>query len=153
MADVQSADRDRSDPPITYKSRGERQVADMLRRYRLNFVYEPGLLVYDRDPHQPRIWYPDFGLPDYSIYLEYFGIEGDGAYDERTRYKLDTYARQKIAVVPIYPSTLRGNYEKQIIGEIHQYTTQRLGDLERRLSQAPSPPRAGRAFYGSRRSY
>ena len=75
---------------ITYKSKGERQIADMLQRYRLDFVYEPGLLIYDREPHQPRIWYPDFGLPQYSVYVEYFGMEGDSQYDVRTRYKLDT---------------------------------------------------------------
>ena len=138
---------------ITYKSKGERQIADMLQRYRLDFVYEPGLLIYDRDPHQPRIWYPDFGLPQYSVYVEYFGMEGDSQYDARTRYKLDTYERQQIAVVPVYPSMLRGNYEKQIIGSIHQYTAQRLGDLEQRICRAPRPARGGRGFYGRNRSY
>ena len=138
--------------PIAYKSRGEQQIADMLTRYGLSFVYEPGLLVYDRHVHQPRIWYPDFGLPQYSVYVEYFGRENDPVYDERTRYKLESYARQQIAVVPVYPSTLRNNYEKQIIGGIHQCTANRLADLERRICRTPQA-RRGRGSYGCGRSY
>jgi hypothetical protein len=152
MTDESSSDSFTDYSRITYKSKGERQIADMLQRYRLDFVYEPGLLIYDRDPHQPRIWYPDFGLPQYSVYIEYFGVEGDSQYDARTRYKLDAYARQQIAVVPVYPATLRGDYDQKIIGGVRQYTANRLGDLEHRLAQAPRP-RPNRGCYGRRRSY
>jgi hypothetical protein len=122
---------------VRYKSQGERKIADVLSRYSLDFIYEPGLLVYDRDLHQPRIWYPDFGLPRYGVYIEYFGREGDPQYDARVHHKLKTYHHQQIAVVPVYPNDLRGDYERKIIDPIHQYTAGRLRDLEHRISRAP----------------
>ena len=49
-----------------FKSWGERRIADVLERYRLEYVYEPALLV--TDGGRQRIWYLDFGLPRYGVY-------------------------------------------------------------------------------------
>ena len=52
---------------IHFKSEGERRIAYFLDDNRIRYQYEPGVLVntaYDK----PRIWYPDFHLPEFASY-------------------------------------------------------------------------------------
>jgi hypothetical protein len=114
-----------------YKSVGERRIARMLDDVGIDYVYEPGLLV--NDAGMQRIWYPDFGLPQYGMYLEYFGMVNDPAYDARTRHKLDVYRENKIDVISVYPENLKGNYCGRILNEVHQTMQHRLSDLESKL--------------------
>ena len=114
-----------------YKSEGERKIAALLDRLDIKYNYEPGILV--NDGGYQRIWYPDFKLPQYSVFIEYLGIENDLQYDERTKHKLDTYRKMGIDVIPIYPSTLQGNYKRYIVGEIHRIISNRLSDLESKI--------------------
>jgi len=114
-----------------YKSEGEQKIAEFLNYMEIKYVYEPGVLV--KDNGYPRIWYPDFRLPKYEIFIEYFGIENDRIYNERTEHKLDVFRQINIDVIPVYPSTLKGNYGKYIISEIHHIASSRLSDLENKI--------------------
>ena len=110
----------------------------MLEESRIDFVYEPGLLV--TDSGKQRIWYPDFLLPRYAVYLEYFGIENDPAYAARTAHKLEVYRENRIEVVPLYPGTLRGDYRRQVLDEVHGIQQARLADLESVIyNRSPRP--------------
>ena len=113
------------------KSAGERTIADFLTNIRIKYNYEPAVLI--NDSGYNRIWYPDFGLPDYSVFIEYFGIKNDPVYDKETDYKLDAYSRNGIDVIPVYPSTLRGNFQGYILGEVYRTTNNRLLDLEEKI--------------------
>ena len=68
-----------------YKSRVERQIGDLLTARRIPFVYEKPTAVMDRGA--VRLWYPDFSL-QYGLLIEYFGVNGERDYLERTRHRI-----------------------------------------------------------------
>jgi hypothetical protein len=137
-----------------YKSKGERTIASFLDSVKIKYVYEPVVVVNDKS--YERRWYPDFGLPKYDVFIEYFGIENDPVYDERTRYKLETFHENYIDVISVYPSTLRGKYQDYILNELHRNVSGRMSDLERTItnysSHCNSRPVFRPAGYGSRSS-
>lgn len=72
----------RLNPPTTLngetvKSYGEMDIANFLFRNGVKYVYEKEYEVDTRTENRAQ-YYPDFYLPDYQIYIEYFGIDRDG---------------------------------------------------------------------------
>ena len=65
---------------LKFKSEGERRIASFLKDNSIKYQYEPGVLVNSWE-HKPRIWYPDFYLPEFGTYIEYFGLAGRQNYD------------------------------------------------------------------------
>ena len=116
-----------------YHSEGERRIAEFLERAHIHYSYQSGVLVNDRE--YQRIWYPDFRLPKYSLCIEYFGIENDPYYDQRTKHKLDAYRKNGIDVIPLYPANLRGDFGSYIFKRIYQTLDRRLSDLEEKIAQ------------------
>lgn len=55
-----------------YGTAGEKQIARMLKRNRIEFLYEHPIAVVDRG--KVRVWYPDFWLTDFGIAVEYAGM-------------------------------------------------------------------------------
>ncbi len=47
-----------------FKSDGERRIAYFLDTNLIKYQYEPGVLV-NAAENKPRIWYPDFHLPEF----------------------------------------------------------------------------------------
>ena len=137
-----------------YKSRGERTIASFLDSVKFKYNYEPVVLVNDKG--YERRWYPDFALSKYDVFIEYFGIENDPVYDERTRYKLKTFKENDIDVISVYPATLRGNYQDYILNELHRNVSGRMSDLERTINNYSSHRNSRPVFrstgYGSRSS-
>ena len=131
-----------------YKSKGERTIATFLDSVKLKYNYEPGILIKDRG--YQRIYYPDFGLPKYDVFIEYFGIENNPVYDDRQRHKLKTFKENDIDVISVYPSTLKGNYQKYILHGIHQCVYDRLSDLEKKIYGSSITPRFSSYTSGSR---
>lgn len=124
----------------TFKSKGERTIAALLDEIGIPFQYEPPVLINDNG--YERRWYLDFKLPDYSVYIEYFGIEHDRHYSMRTQHKLETFQKNNIDVIPVYPAMLRGDYAGYILSEIHRTCMKRLTGLERKIylhATQPSP--------------
>jgi hypothetical protein len=72
-----------------YKSKAEVQIARMFERNNIAYRYEYPVAVVDRG--RTRLWYPDFYLPDYAVIIEYFGVNGDTSYDNRTKHKIEVY--------------------------------------------------------------
>lgn len=69
-------------PPTTLKgekvkSYGEMDIANFLFRNGIAYEYEREYEVDTRTEEHAQ-YYPDFYLPEYQIYLEYFGIDRDG---------------------------------------------------------------------------
>ena len=118
-----------------YKSKGERTIAAFLDRLNIDYTYQPAVLI--NDGEYQRIWYPDFGLPKYSIFIEYFGMENDPGYDARTRHKMQAYQQAKLDVIPVYPEHLKGDYERYIMQEILRTMSHRLSDLEEKIGAFP----------------
>jgi hypothetical protein len=118
-----------------FQSRGERKIAAFLDSLNIQYTYQPPVMIKDRG--YDRIWYPDFGLNKYGIYIEYFGMQNDPSYDRRTRYKLDAYRKAGLDVISLYPSDLTGHYERYILKEIVRTISGRLSDLEGKIDNFP----------------
>ena len=133
--------QDPNDRYAPYKSWPEHQIAGLLDRYGLPFIYEKPTAVMDKG--KARIWYPDFTLA-YGPLLEYFGIEGKPDYDQRTKHKLAVYRANQIQVLPLYPRDLSGAWQDRLLGQIdhalerrlEHYRTRTMGARYQRSRQA-----------------
>ena len=115
-----------------YKSYGERKIARLLALCGLPFVYEKPTAV--RDGGKTKIWYPDFYLRC-GLYIEYFGVDGEKAYADRTRHKLKVYGENGINVVAVYPRDLDGQWEARLLGRIDRTLDQMLSNYRACVQQ------------------
>ena len=92
------------------KSGGERMIADYLCRNDIRYEYErPVKAAFSNR----RISRPDFYLPDYDVYIEYWGMvnsEDDGTRQEYIKgmeWKMTKYRENHIKFISIYPEDLK----------------------------------------------
>ena len=86
------------------RSRSEKVIADWLFRRGIRYDYERP--VFDSRGH--RVGVPDFYLPDFGVYVEYWGLVGaDRGYEKRMARKIERYLRNGVRVVSLYPGDLR----------------------------------------------
>jgi hypothetical protein len=123
-----------------YRSQPERQIAALLDRYGLPFIYEKPTAVVDGG--KSRIWYPDFTLA-YGILVEYFGVNGEPAYADRTRHKLRVYEENQMSVVAMYPHDVLGDWHGRFLSRVETTLESRLADYRARVY---APPRAHPAY-------
>jgi hypothetical protein len=96
---------------VRVRSRAEQKIADYFESIGLRYEYERELTA--------RFWIftqkisrPDFYLPDYDVYVEFWGmLDVENDYDrkkyERTmRYKMAKYHRRGVKFVSLYPRDL-----------------------------------------------
>ena len=95
-------------PSVTLKgelvrSYSEKIIADWFYRNGVKYAYE--YPAFDRKGS--AISRPDFYLPDYGLYIEYWGLVGTGKeYDRTMRWKESQYRINGVRVVSIYPNEL-----------------------------------------------
>ena len=114
-----------------YKSKGETQIAKLLKQYGIRFEYEPD--IYLKEENKRYIWHPDFYLPEHQTIIEYFGIRGDDNYDTGIKRKKKLYYQNHYNLIPVYPKTLKKNYKTYILTSLHNYQKNKLTDLERKI--------------------
>ena len=107
-----------------YKSKAEVQIARLLEKNSIAYRYEYPLAVIDRG--KTKIWYPDFQLPQYGMIIEYFGINGDPDYDERTKHKMQVYKNAGIEGLFLKSDSLKGDWPTKILGQIEDVLKKRL---------------------------
>lgn len=100
-----------------FKSRGEKKIAGFLEENDIKYNYEAGVLIY-QTKNFPRIWYPDFELPEFSTYIEYYGMVGNPDYDRGIKVKEAAYGKMGMSVIPIYPHMFSENWQGYIMKEI-----------------------------------
>jgi hypothetical protein len=113
-----------------YKSRAEVQIARLLERSGIDYKYEHPTAVVDRG--KTKIWYPDFYLPEYGMIIEYFGINGNSDYDERTRYKTGVYKENGIEGLFLTEKSLQGDWPTKIVDGIEDILKSRLREFKNR---------------------
>ena len=112
-----------------FKSEGERKIAGFLDGNSIRYLYEPAVLL--KGPYdKTRIWYLDFQLPEFAIYIEYFGLAGKQDYDEGIKTKLSAYKRMQMDVIPFYPKMFRENWQQHIMTELEKIALRRYDDLK-----------------------
>ncbi len=85
------------------RSYSEKVIADWLFRRGIRYAYEQPVF----DPCGRRVGVPDFYLPDYGVYVEYWGLVGaDRGYQKRMARKTERYLKNGVRVVSLYPSDL-----------------------------------------------
>jgi len=100
-----------------FKSQGEKKIASFLEENGIKYKYESGILIHQADKKQ-RIWYPDFALPEFSTYIEYYGMVGNPDYDRGIKVKESTYSKMGLDVIPVYPHMFSNNWQGYIVDEI-----------------------------------
>jgi len=129
-----------------YKSRAERDIAHLLDQYNIPFIYEKPTAVVDSG--KTRLWYPDFTL-SYGILVEYFGVNGNQGYRDRTKHKLKVYEENQFDVIPLYPKDMGRRWERSLLSRIDGTLERRLTDYRRRAGRTQGRPQP----YGRRRGY
>ena len=87
------------------KSKGEKRIADYFKSKNIKYVYEPGLREFYADP--------DFYLPDYDVYVEYWGLLNARdawvaqKYEKSMKRKMAIYYTHNIKFISIYPGNLK----------------------------------------------
>ena len=113
----------------SFKSKGEREIAEFLEEQQIAYQYEYPLAVVDRG--KARIWYPDFKLPEYGMIMEYFGMNGDDSYNEQMAHKMKVYQEAGINGIYLTESTMRGPWQEMIIERIEQTLEGKLRKIQR----------------------
>jgi len=89
------------------KSRGEKQIADYFATSGIRYLYEwkaqTNAIIFKR-----TFAHPDFYLPDYNVYVEYWGLLGASKEYERVmKWKMAQYHRNNIRFISLYHDNLR----------------------------------------------
>lgn len=108
----------------SYKSWGEEQIARLVERNGIPCQYEYPTAVIDRG--KVRLYYPDFRLPELGIVIEYFGVNGNPDYDDRTEHKIKVYKQAGIEGLFLTRDSLRGDWPARILGQIEGILQARL---------------------------
>ena len=97
---------------VEVRSRAEQRIADYFDEIGLRYKYEQeletGIWIFTQ-----KVSCPDFYLPDYDVYVEYWGmLNVDNAYDrskyERSmKYKMARYHDLGIQFISIYPDNMK----------------------------------------------
>lgn len=123
------------------KSLGECLVANYLFRQGINYQYEPPY-EHSTATIQHRQYQPDFYLPDFGVYIEYFGIDRRGntapyvdrqAYLDGMKWKRDLHAEYGTRLIELF------HYE-MIEGKLFDSIDRQLEELE--ITYDPLPPEA-----------
>jgi hypothetical protein len=89
------------------KSKAEKQVADYFTDNGIRYLYEwkaqTNALIFKQ-----TFAHPDFYLPDYNVYVEYWGLLGASKEYERVmKWKMAQYHKNKIKFISLYQNNLQ----------------------------------------------
>jgi hypothetical protein len=94
---------------VVVRSNSERRIADYFSQNSIRYVYEEPAMGRRRR----RISRPDFFLPDYDVYVEFWGlVDADDSrvredYERNMKWKMAQYHRNGIKFISIYPKNLQ----------------------------------------------
>lgn len=123
----------KTNPPMTYckervKSYGEMDIANFLFQNGIRYEYER---PYEKDTRtqEHSQYHPDFYLPDYHLYIEYYGIDRNGqppkyfekGYVESMQWKRELHRENKTKCLEFYA------YEK-MEGSLNEALKNRLNE-------------------------
>jgi len=94
------------------RNRGEQEIANFLFKNKISSQYESKTLIFKEEG---QICVPDFYLPQYKIYIEFYG--GHPKAWKKKVMKNMLYKKHKISCIFITPSELR-DLDKYLLGEL-----------------------------------
>lgn len=93
----------------TVKSYGEMNIANFLTQNGIAYEYEPAY-KFDTASEEHRQYHPDFYLPEYDVYIEYFGVDRNGepprwfadGYKDGMKWKRKTHSQYGTRMIECY---------------------------------------------------
>ncbi len=76
------------------KSKAEKRISDYLYQNGIKYKYEKPVRVW----FGTKKLYPDFYLPKYKVYIEYFGMMDNKKYRKSAEWKMRMYKKSRIKV-------------------------------------------------------
>jgi len=89
----------------TVKSGAEKILADFFNKNNINYQYEKE--CFNDNLIEQKISNPDFYLPKYDVYVEYWGMINDEEYHRNMKWKMKQYHENNIKFISIYPHDLK----------------------------------------------
>ena len=105
-----------------FRSEGERRIAATLDQYGIPFVYDQPVALRYQD--RTRAFRPDFYLPEFNLYIEYYGRVGNQNYDLRTTDKQTAYAANNLDVISLYPWNLIQDWPNCLLNRLRHPPSQ-----------------------------
>ncbi len=115
---------------VTVRSSAEKTIADYFTDNCIVYEYEP---VLRGGTNHERVMRPDFYLPEYDVYVEYWGMVGHpddskrGEYVEKMRWKMAQYREMNLRVISIEHADLR-NFGDVFRGKFEEATGGKFPD-------------------------
>ncbi|MBS3093174.1 hypothetical protein J4456_01175 [Candidatus Pacearchaeota archaeon] len=101
-----------------FRSKSEQIIAQILMKYGIRYEYEKQIRVNEIQGNNKleSLWYPDFFLTDYNIFVELIGKPEDRGYMEGFEKKKNIFKNENIPVLFVFPHEIwnfRGEKPKQ----------------------------------------
>lgn len=98
-----------------YDSKGEKQIAEYFERKNIKFYLHPVIKLQKtfwifQPPFMKIKIRPDFFLPEYNVFVEYWGMIEDSEYKKKQfDFKKKLYFDNSIDFISLYPKNLQGD--------------------------------------------
>lgn len=99
--------------------RSERQVASVLKELGVRWIYEFPVFVYD-EKSRPRVWTPDFYLPELGMYIEVCGSP-----KFNYKYRETIYENNGYHVIFVHFYKQRQKWKTYLVNRIKEIERQR----------------------------
>ena len=101
----------------------EKEVAEYLHSIDLYWVFEHPIFVQD-ERDRPRVWTPDFYLPELGIYIEVCGKDR-GCYS----YRKKMFKKNRVEVVFVHQFKKRDSWKRFLVDEIFKISGRRFNKI------------------------
>ena len=113
-----------------YDSSGEEEIANYFRKKSIKFYLHPKIKIPKKiwifdNPFDKRTLIPDFFLPQYNAFVEYWGMLGNEEYRKKSELKRKAYRENGIDFISLYEKDLEDKHK------LDWNFTQKLLDLIR----------------------
>jgi hypothetical protein len=88
---------------VKVKSKAEKTIADYFVSRSIKYEYEKMVRTWALGS---KIGFPDFYLPEYDVYVEYWGDPNDAHYNRCMKWKMAKYREHNYKFISIYPDNL-----------------------------------------------
>ena len=117
-----------------FKSNAERKIAGYLNENHIKYRYEAGVLINSHEG-KIRIWYPDFYLPEFKAYIEYYGMMNQPGYNKGIQIKESVYEKNDMDVIAVYPWMFAEDWKGYIMDEIEKTMKKRYSLFKSKQAQ------------------
>lgn len=98
--------------PSGYRSRGEEIVASILEKHGIRFEYEREIEI------DGWALCPDFYLPDFGFFVEFWGTTGSALYSSHRHFKRQLYQANNLPLIelwPVRPQEIHSKWEYKLL--------------------------------------